>query len=56
MTILYEVIGYCESCPSEKFFEGLYKTREKAEQAAARGREVYACEFEIHEKYLKDEE
>jgi hypothetical protein len=54
MTILYEVTGYCESCPSEKFSEGLYKTREKAEQAKTRAREVYDCEFEIDEKYLKD--
>jgi hypothetical protein len=53
--IMYEVIGYPNSCPSETFDVGLYKTRERAEQELAKSYEDYSkCSFEIEEKWVEE--
>jgi hypothetical protein len=53
--IMYEVIGYPNSCPSETFDVGLYKTRERAEQEMAKSYEDYSkCSFEIEEKWVEE--
>ena len=53
--IMYEVTGWPVTCPSEKFSEGLYTTRELAEKAVAQAYIDYSkCEFEIEEKWVRE--
>jgi hypothetical protein len=55
--ILFEVTGYPNTCPSERFDVGLYKTREKAESVVEMSYQDYSnCEFEIEEKWVSDED
>lgn len=52
---MYEVTGYPNTCPSEKFDIGIYKTYERAEQVRDMSYQDYTnCEFEIEEKRVEE--
>lgn len=52
--IMYEVIGWPNSCPSEKFDIGIYKTYARAEQVVETCYQDYSnCEFSIEEKWVE---
>lgn len=52
--IMYEVVGYPITCPSEKFDIGIYLTRERAEKVVEICHQDYSnCEFDIEEKWVE---
>lgn len=53
--IVYVVTGWPNSCPSEKFEAGSYKTRERAEEVMEISYQDYSnCEFEIEEMWVEE--
>lgn len=50
--LVFEVIGYPKTCYQEKFSNGFYKTRERAEEVKTQCEEEYSnCVFDIEEKW-----
>jgi hypothetical protein len=55
MKMIYEVIGWPKTCPSETWSEGLYTSMHKAEEAKQTAEYNYSnCSFDIETKFVME--